>query len=156
MVKSKVEQKKFMLVNVAWNHNKWARLQPNPALGFGFTKDPEEAAFTPHEALNFDFLKKGIDTKDTVFGYFKTGIDKIGGVPRKFADGGIIIFWSKNSDNKKGYFIGVYGKARALDEVRKYNYLGFKNAEFLANIQGDKKLSCLFPCPVKDSAYKTI
>ena len=134
-----------MLVNVAWNHSKWAQLEPNPKSNFGYAK----SEFTPHESLNFNFSKKGIDNNETVYGYFQTHVK-----PRKFAKGGLIIFWSMNTDDKKGYFIGVYGNADFLDQMKKWKYLGFKEGEFLANIQGDKKLSCLFPCPVEDSSYK--
>ena len=143
-------QSKFMVVNVAWNHSGWARLEPNPKIGFGYVKRPNSAAFSPHEALNFDFCKKNIDTDDAVFGYFQTR-----GIPRKFVNGGLIFFWSRSTDDRKGHFIGVYGNAEILDPLETHRYPGFENDQFWANIRGDKRLSCLFPCPVHDSVYKT-
>ena len=135
-----------MLVNIAWNHSCWTQQELNTKVGFGY----DRYAFPPHESLNFDFSKKGIDTDNEVFGYFPTR-----GIPRKFVNGGLIFFWSNNTDNKKGYFIGVYGNAEVLNELKKERYPGFETGEFLGNIKGDKRLSCLFPCPVDDSAYKT-
>ena len=143
-------QSKFMVVNVAWNHSGWARLEPNPKIGFGYVKRPNSAAFSPHEALNFDFCKKNIDTDDAVFGYFQTR-----GIPRKFVNGGLIFFWSKSTVDRRGYFIGVYGNAEILNQLKKHKYPGFENDQFWANIRGEKKLSCLFPCYVEDSAYIT-
>lgn len=143
-----------MVVNIAWNHSGWARLEPNPKTGFGYTKRGNSAAFSPHEALNFDFSKKGIDDKDSVFGYFQTR-----GIPRRFKKGGLIFFWSKNTDDGQRYFVGVYGKADVIadkknkDNKVKWKRPGFETGEFWANIRGEKKLSCLFPCYVKDSAY---
>ena len=130
-----------MLVNIAWNHSGWTRLEPNPHVGFGFTKHFNKGALSPHEALNFDFRKKDIDSNDTVYGYFQTR-----GVPRRFASGGVIFFWSRSTDD---------GKADVLDPIKKWKYPGFETGEFWANILGGKRLSCLFPCPVHDSAYKT-
>lgn len=138
----------FVIVNVAWNHSGWARLEPNPNVGFGYAKNYGKGAFSPHESLDFDFSKKGIDTNDTVFGYFQTK-----GTPRRFVTGGLIFFWSKNTDDRKGYFIGVYGNARVIDPKRVWKHAGFETGEFWSNIQGEKKLSCLFPCPVEDSGY---
>ena len=140
------KQEEFMLVNIAWNHSGWTRLELNPQVGFSY----DRYAFPPHEALNFDFSKKGIDTDNEVFGYFQTSR-----IPRRFVDGGMIFFWSNNTDDKKGYFVGVYGNVAILDEVNRWKHSGFENGEFRANIKGDKRLSCLFPCPVDDSAYKT-
>ena len=144
------EQNKFMLVNVAWNHSKWAQLEPNPKANFEYTK----SAFAPHESLNFEFLKEGIDDNETVYGYFQVVGVGLSGVPRKFAKGGLIIFWSSNTDDRKGYFIGVYGNAGIIDPIMKKEYHGFKEGKFWANIQGEKRLSCLFPCPVEDSSYR--
>jgi len=137
-----------MIVNIAWNHGGWARLEPNPKVGFGYAKNHGKGAFSPHESLNFFFSKKGIDTKDTVYGYFQTR-----GIPRRFEKGGLIFFWSRSTDNGKGYFVGVYGNAAVLNEVKSWNYPGFENGKFLANVQGEKKLSCLFPCPISESKY---
>lgn len=139
----------FMVVNVAWNHAGWARLEPNPAIRFGYVKRHGGLAFSPHESLNFDFCKKGIDTSDTVYGYFQTR-----GLPRQFVEEGVIFFLSRSTDDHNEYLIGVYGNAGVLDKVKKRKYRGFENDEFWANIKGEKKLSCLFPCPVQDSKYK--
>ena len=145
----------FMLVNIAWNHSGWRRLEPNPSVGFGYTKRPGKSAYSPHESLNFDFFKKDIDTDDYVYGYFQTR-----GTPRHFNRGGIVIFWSLNTDDKKGYFVGVYGNAEILEDIInkdnkiKRDHPGFEAGKFWSNIRGFKRLSCLFPCPIEDSAYK--
>ena len=145
----------FMLVNIAWNHSGWRRLEPNPSVGFGYTKRPGKSSYSPHESLNFDFFKSGIDTDDYVYGYFQTR-----GTPRHFNRGGIVIFWSLNTDDKKGYFVGVYGNAEILEDIInkdnkiKWEHSGFETGEFWSNIRDFKRLSCLFPCPIEDSVYK--
>lgn len=137
-----------MLVNVAWNHSNWARLEPNPKIGFGYVKRKNEAAYSPHESLNFDFNKSGIDTQNTVFGYFQTKF-----TPIRFNKGGVIFFWSRNTDENTGYFIGVYGKADIFAS-RTFYYKGFEGDKFWANISGAKELSSIFPVPVKDENYR--
>jgi putative restriction endonuclease len=134
-----------MLVNVAWSYSKWAKSEPNRKANFKYTR----SGFVPHESLNFEFSKKGIDDNETVYGYFQTHVK-----PQKFVRGGLIIFWSMNTDDKKGYFIGVYGNAGIVNPMKEQEYHEFEEGKFWANIQGDKKLSCLFPCPVEDSSYK--
>ena len=49
-----------------------ATAELNPSMGFGYTKRPGKSAYLPHESLNFDFFKNGIDTDDCVYGYFQT------------------------------------------------------------------------------------
>ena len=139
---------KYMLVNVAWNHSKWARLEPNPNIGFGYVKRKNEAAYSPHESLNFDFNKSGVDTQDRVFGYFQTKY-----TPIRFSNGGVIFFWSRNTDDNIGYFIGVYGKAEVFAS-RTFDYKGFMGDKFWTNISGAKELSSIFPFPVKDENYR--
>lgn len=40
------------------------------------------------------------------------------------------------------------------DNKIKWKHPGFKTGEFRSNIRGIKRLSCLFPCPIEDTAYK--
>lgn len=133
----------FMMVNIAWNHSGWSLLEPNPDIGFGFVHRPNEAAYSPHEALNFDFNKKNIDTADYLFGYFQTR-----GIPRQFRIGGLIFFWSMSTDDNRGYFVGVYGDACVHNGVEKWPFKGFYNDECWANIRGKKTLSFRFPFQV--------
>ena len=130
----------FMVVNIAWNHSGWKRLEPNPKINFGFVKDVKKAALSPHEALNFDFDKENIDSSETVYGYFQTR-----GTPRKFEDHGLIFFYSQSTDDKKGYIIGVYGNASIIEPRKVFDFRGLDNGKFLSNIMGKKELSALFP-----------
>ncbi len=78
-----------------------------------------------------------------------------GGVAKPLSDA-LIIFWSKDITKEIGKIVGVYGKATIdkLKDNRYYNYEGFENDCFIANIQAEIDFSMPFPTPLNDEKYK--
>jgi len=125
----------IMMVNLSWNNEKWQKAIKNPDANHSYTK-----RFPGHESLNFDF-NKTIDTDNEVYGYAQFTKQ-----PVKFENGGLVIFYSKNTkNNKKGQIIGIYGDVHLINPRCETFYRGFENDKLWSNMRANKKLSLLFP-----------
>ena len=137
-----VKKESVILASLAWNPHGWKKASPDPRKGI------KGAA---HEALNFDFDKKGIDKDGFIHGYVRWGGK---GTPKKrFCDGGIIIFYTKNLENME-QIVGIYGKVQIIVPVEKYPGKGFYNGEYWVNICAEKNYSMQFPIPLDAERYK--
>jgi hypothetical protein len=135
----------FLIANISWNPTRWRDTYINPKGGHEYVRK-----YPGHESLNFKFDKKGIDTNNKIFGYIQWK-DK----PAKFEKGGIIIFYSNNTDEHKGQIVGIYCNVEVIEETLLYNWKGFNNNTIAFNIKADKNLSILFPISLNADNYKT-
>jgi hypothetical protein len=74
--------------------------------------------------------------------------------PINFATEGLIIFYTRNTDENKGQVVGVYGKA-SVSKKATSKKVTFQKGAYLSNIVGDKDFSLLFPVPLEAKEYKT-
>lgn len=146
-MKSKDDKSNVLLVNITWNPYGWRNLYTNPRAGHKYAR-----THPGHESLNFDFEKKGIDKDDFIHGYVQFSLN--GGRPKKFRDGGIIIFYTTNIDKKRGEIVGIYGRAHLIQDFKKYTYKGFDGNTYTPNIRAEKSLSMLFPIHLDAKKYK--
>src|SRR5690606_128383 len=100
------------------------------------------------ESLNFNFNKKTVDTEKYINGFVQWK-----DAPTQFEKGGLIIFYTKNTDENKGQIVGVYGKAETFREVRKLKVPFQKNVYWI-NIKAERDFSILFPLPLDANNYK--
>ncbi len=136
-----------MIANIAWNSKDWREIEPpNRNAGSRYAQEN-----SPHESLNFDFNKKGVDTEEHVFGYVEWR-----GTPRRFEEPGIIFFHTKNLENGKNEIVGVYCGARVLSEkeTKTAFWKGFQDNKLVANIQAEKAKSVLFKIRLDASKYE--
>ena len=138
-------KERFIIANISWNPTRWRDTRINPKAGHGYAR-----RFPGHESLNFKFDKKGIDSKNNIHGFVQWKSK-----PVNFEHGGIIIFYSNNTDEHKGQIVGIYCNVEILDERLKYNWKGFENDILDLNLRADKNLSLLFPIPLNANTYKT-
>ncbi|RLD55452.1 MAG: HNH endonuclease [Bacteroidetes bacterium] len=138
-------KERFIIANITWNPTRWRDTYTNPKAGHKYARK-----FPGHESLNFKFDKKGIDNKSHIFGFVQWKYK-----PIKFENGGIIIFYSKNTDEQKGQIVGIYCNVEILSEKLKLNRKGFENNILDLNIKADKDLSLLFPISLDADTYKT-
>jgi putative restriction endonuclease len=134
---------KFALVNITWNPFGWRNNSyTNLKAGHKYAQYNVGG-----ESLNFNFNKKSVDTNKFVKGFaqFKSS-------PVKYESGGLLIFFTRNTDINKGQFIGVYGKA----EISKYQQLKvpFQKNDYWTNLKAEKDFSLLFPIPLDANNYK--
>jgi len=134
----------FLIANISYNPTGWRNLYLNPKAGHSYATE-----FPGHESLNFNFNKKNVDTLKNVFGYVQWT-----SAPKKFIDGGVIIFYSKNTDTGNGEIVGVYGNVKILHKHKTVNWPGFENNKINFNLMADKDLSILFPIPLDAEKYK--
>lgn len=134
---------RFIIANVTWNESGWRSIYVNPRAGHRYARE-----HPGHESLNFDFNKKGLDTDQNIFGYVQWR-----GAPRKFQNGGMILFYSKNLKNGRNEIIGVYGHAEILKPYGETKWKGFEADKLISNIKADKELSILFPIPLNADKY---
>ncbi len=136
---------KVILVNITWNPNGWRdNNYINPKAGHKYVRDSVAG-----ESLNFDFNKNGIDTEKFIYGYFKCTNQ-----PISFEQGGLILFYTKNTDKNEGQIVGVYGNANVIDEER--HDVDFQKERYYLNIEGERDLSLLFPVPIMSEPYKKV
>lgn len=102
-----------------------------------------------HESLNFNFNKKGIDTNGKIHGHVQWTAD-----PKEFQEPGTIIFYSKNTETRKGEIVGIYGNVEVLHERKTVKWDGFENNQISFSLRADKDLSLLFPIPLNAENYK--
>lgn len=95
-------EEKFILANITWNSNRWEKISSDPS-DFKAVKNRSNIA---GESYNFEPIK----------GKWRYGFFERRGKIRRFADGGVIFFKSKNQYNKKSYIIGFYAMVEIIDE----------------------------------------
>ena len=137
-------KRSFLIANISWNPTGWRNTYINPKAGHKYARE-----FPGHESLNFKFDKKGIDTDDEVFGYIQWKYR-----PANFENGGIIIFYSNNTDEWKGQIVGIYSNVIILKNRKKAYWKGFQNNEIEFDVKAQKSLSLLFPIPLDANNYK--
>lgn len=141
--KSKME-KSVIIANISYNPTGWRNLYLNPKATHSYATE-----FPGHESLNFKFDKKGVDTKTDVYGYVKWTAN-----PKNFITGGIVIFYSRNTENRIGQIVGIYSNVQILEERKNIKWNGFENNRIGFNLKADKNLSMLFPIPLNADNYK--
>lgn len=135
---------KVLLVNITWNPFGWRNNSYiNPKAGHQYAKENVAG-----ESSNFNFNKKKVDTKNFIHGYVQWTKS-----PASFEIGGLIIFFTRNTDENKGQIVGVYGKSEIFREPKTYK-VSFQKSKYLTNIKGEKDFSILFPIPLDASNYK--
>lgn len=132
-----------LIANITWNPLGWRNTYINPKAGHKYAKE-----HPGHESLNFKFDKKGLDTAQYIHGYVQWT-----NAPTNFNNGGLIIFYSRNTDENKGQIVGVFGNAEILKTPKQITWTGFENNLLSSNIRADKDLSILFPIPLDSKDY---
>ena len=136
---------RILLVNIVFNSFSWEKAQINPKAGHTYAR-----THPPHESLNFCFSKQNIDTDNTMCGYFRHK-----NTIRCFQEGGLIIFYTKNTDrNNKGEIVGVYGKVKLIEDIA-YPNKDFDQGKYVVNLMADKEYSLRFPVPLDANKYKS-
>jgi len=138
-------KERFIIANISWNPTRWRDTYINPKAGHEYARK-----FPGHESLNFKFDKNGIDTKKNIFGFVQWKYK-----PTNFENGGIIVFYTQNTDERKGQIVGIYCNVDILNERLKHTWNGFENNIIDLNIKADKNLSMLFPISLDANNYKT-
>lgn len=134
----------IVLVNITWNPSGWRNnTYINPKAGHNYAKSNVGG-----ESLNFNFNKKTIDNDKIVQGYVQWT-----NKPVKYKNGGLIIFYTRNTDINKGQIVGIYGKAEIFEEVETHK-VTFQKTDYWTNINGEKEFSLLFPIPLFSDDYK--
>jgi putative restriction endonuclease len=136
---------KFLIANISWNPTRWRDTYVNPRAGHEYARK-----FPGHESLNFKFDKKGVDNERDVFGFIQWKYK-----PTSFENGGIIIFYTQNTDERKGEIVGIYCNVQILKNRLKYPWSGFENNILDLNIKASKDLSMLFPVSLNANNYKS-
>lgn len=134
-----------IIVNITWNPHHWRELYVNPKAGHRYVKK-----YPGHESLNFYFEKKGIDTENKIYGYFQSTNQPS---DKKFKEGGVVVFYTNNTDKNKGEIVGIYCNAKLLNPPKEAKYKGFQNDRLYLNIEADRKFSMLFPIFLDSKKY---
>lgn len=137
-------KEKFLIANITWNPSGWRNTYVNPRAGHSYARE-----YPGHESLNFKFDKKKIDTNKYIYGYVQWSSK-----PKYFEDGGLILFFSRNTETRKGLIVGIYSNAEILEENLEKVWRGFKDGIISLNIRADKNLSMLFPIHLDADKYK--
>ena len=133
-----------MIVNITWNPFGWKNNNYiNPKAGHKYAQENVGS-----ESLNFNFNKKTVDTDKFVNGFVQWT-----NAPVNFEKGGLVIFYTRNTDENKGQIVGVYGKAETFSEARKLK-VPFQKNVYWTNIKAERDFSILFPLPLDDNNYK--
>lgn len=134
----------ILLVNITWNPTGWRNTYINPKAGHYYARQN-----VGHESLNFKFDKRGIDNNKFIHGFVQWTKQ-----PTKFDNGGLIIFYTRNTDTNKGLIVGVYGKAQIVNPQQHFTVEGFQNNTYSVNIKAEREFSILFPIPLSVDNYK--
>lgn len=134
----------ILLANITWNPTGWRNTYINPKAGHDYARKN-----VGHESLNFKFNKPGIDNEKLIHGFVQWT-----NPPTKFDNGGLIIFYTRNTDINKGLIVGVYGKARIVNPQKHFIVNGFQNNKYSINIEAERDFSILFPVPLSADNYK--
>ena len=133
-----------ILVNITWNPTGWRNTYINPKAGHAYARQ-----FAAHESLNFKFDKHRIDDEKFIHGYVQWT-----NPPARFQNGGMIIFYTTNTEINKGQIVGVYGKAEIIDPQQRFTISGFQDDIYNVNIKAERRFSMLFPAPLFADKYK--
>lgn len=133
-----------LLANITWNPTGWRNTYINPRAGHGYARQN-----AGHESLNFKFDKRGIDGEKFIHGFVQWT-----NPPANFENGGLIIFYTRDTDTNKGKIVGVYGKAQIVDPQQHFTVNGFQNNSYSINIKAERQYSILFPVPLSADNYK--
>jgi putative restriction endonuclease len=136
--------KKVIIANISYNPTGWRNLYLNRKAGHSYA-----TKFPGHESLNFNFDKKNVDTSEHIYGYFQWT-----SAPKRFVEGGFVIFYSRNTDTGLGEIVGVYGNVKVLNDIKIVSWEGFENNQISFNLEADRELSILFPIPLDADKYK--
>jgi len=132
----------IIVANITWNPSGWRNPYTNPKAGHKYAR-----TYPGHESLNFKFDKKNLDTEQLIYGFIQ-GTNP----PKKFKDGGVIIFYTRNLDTNNAEIVGIYCDVKIIDKkITPWN--GFQNNELISNIKAQKDLSMLFPIPLDAKKY---
>lgn len=134
---------RFIIANITWNKSGWRNIYVDPRAGHAYAR-----AHPGHESLNFEFNKKGLDSKDKVFGYVQWT-----SAPVKLSNQIVIFFYSRNLEAQRGEIVGAYGDAEILNPPIKTKWKGFEKNELTSDISADKRLSLLFDIPLNANRY---
>lgn len=104
---------KYMIANITWNSTGWVDVSHEKS-NFGWVKKHPRSA--PGESWNFSFSS----TSKVKKGFFEVR-DEV--QPKKFQDGGIVFFFSRNIPKNKNYLVGIYANARYVGKKWSSNYL---------------------------------
>ncbi len=85
-------KEKVLIANITWNPTGWRNTYVNPRAGHSYARE-----YPGHESLNFKFDKKKIDTNKYIYGYVQWSSK-----PKYFEDGGVILFFTRNTETRKG------------------------------------------------------
>lgn len=135
--------KSVIIANITWNPFHWRAIYRNPHAGHRYVRNKPG-----HESLNFKF-DKPIDTNGKIFGHVQWT-----NPPKDFTDGGIIIFYSRNTETNSGEIVGIYGGVTILRPPIETPYPGFENNRLYSSVEAEEKYSILFPMPLSDKKYK--
>jgi len=136
----------ILIANITWNPYGWKdNSYINPKAGHKYAKE-----HPGHESLNFKFDKKGLDSTQYVHGFVQWT-----NAPTNFNNGGIIIFYSKNTENNKGQIVGIFGNVEILKPPKQIAWKGFENNLLASNLKAEKDLSILFSIPLDSKDYFT-
>lgn len=137
------EKHEIMIANITWNESGWRSVYADPRAGHEYARK-----YPGHESLNFEFNKRGLDDKNSVYGFVQWT-----NAPARFKKDGFIFFYSRNLNNGQGEIVGIYGQARILEASRRTKWNGFEKNELISNIVASKHSSTLFPIPLKSERY---
>jgi putative restriction endonuclease len=134
---------KILLANITWNPFGWRNNNYiNPKAGHQYAKQNVGG-----ESLNFHFNKKSVDIPKFIYGFVQWTNN-----PIRFDNGGLIIFYTTNTDIKKGQIVGVYGKAEIFKAYKVK--VPFQKQHYLTNVKAERDFSLFFPLPLDANNYK--
>ena len=136
-------KRSVIAANITWNRYRWQKAYVDPRAGHSYAR-----TYPGHEALNFYFDKRGVDTKSHIHGYSQWKH-----YPTKYIDGGYVIFYTRNLDSNENQIVGIYGDTKILNPPQSSPRKGFENNELLYNLKASRKLSLMLPLPLDANKY---
>lgn len=136
-------KRSVIAVNITWNRYRWQKAYTDPRAGHSYAR-----THPGHESLNFYFNKSGIDTKIHIYGYSQRRYH-----PKNFANGGYVVFYTRNLDANESQIVGIYGDVEILNPTQSFRYRGFENNTLLYNMKAARNLSLLLPLPLDAKKY---
>jgi hypothetical protein len=93
-----------MITNITWNNTGWEDV----------SHDKSNKRHIPGESWNF-YFPKHLKTKK---GYFQVRDNR---QPKRFVDGGIVFFFSRNNYEHINYLVGLYANAKYIGKTQNGN-----------------------------------
>lgn len=134
----------ILITNLSWNPFNWKDIYINPKAGHSYARE-----FPGHESVNFNFNKINIDNNKYIYGYTRWNY-----APVEFQSGGLIIFYSKDTEKNVGKIIGLYGKTEIFKNNLSMKFKGFHLNKYTPNLKAEKAYSMLFPIHLNANDYK--